>query len=152
MPEGFPKPEGVTDEEAARIDGFCEGLYGPVVAAYTPNEVTAGEHPQFVKDAWVGVRMPIRQRHLEYVARGNAWVEVMEAYNALVASGAGEDVLRYWINYLGDDQPELFGFNTEEGEIEYLEPHSIPRNPPKLPSSVLSQVPMHSRREDDIPF
>lgn len=115
----FPKPPEVTEQQLAELDAWHESLFGPIVAAYRPEDVTNGAHPEEIKRAWQGTVMPVRAANLNE-GSGQVQIATGEAFNALVANGASEDVLRYWISVLPEDPQATLGFLIADGSLDRL--------------------------------
>jgi hypothetical protein len=109
------------------IEELAERMYGPVIAWFTVGEegIKTGAQPPGIEAAWAGIELPVRER-LEpsydgiYVA-----IDAAEAYNALVAAGARDTILQYWIDVMdtprGRKLGNLFHFPKSDGELDYFE-------------------------------
>lgn len=124
MHQGFPKPKGVTEQEAEQLGQLSEQIHGPIVGAFVIEEVTHGNHPAEVKEAWRGVRVPVRKYANGGMKYGSPYINVDcgEAYNALVASGAPDSVLQHWIGILPEDPTAVLSFRSEDGKYEHFYP------------------------------
>jgi hypothetical protein len=121
MPEGFPTPAGLSQEEITRSDEWCEDLWGPVVAAFTPGAVTSGGHPEEVVRAWTGIRLPVRELLLERMQdHKKVEIDAGEGFNALVAADTDTSVLQYWIDVLPGYPTDTFAFDPSEGDLELI--------------------------------
>jgi hypothetical protein len=99
-----------------------ETFHGPVVGIFKVAEsVSNGNHPPEVREAWKGVGLPVRARHMY---DGGEVVRVLctDGYNALVESGASNAVLQYWIDTLEGrvDENATFSFKANDGNYTAL--------------------------------
>jgi hypothetical protein len=122
MPEGFPKPPGITGEEQFKLDTVYEEIHGPVIGAFVIERVSNGDHPEEVKEAWSGTRLPVRKYPnlgMKYGAE-HIYVDAGEAYNALIINEAPDSVLRYWMDTLPSSPEALLGFLMADGTYEHF--------------------------------
>ncbi len=107
--------------------------YGPVLALFTLKQVPQGGAPDFIKEQWLGVALPIREQSLAQLAIGAVQyfdflsfnqmqnddpvsVVGIEAVHALEEAEKFE-AADFWLPY----QAGLFIFRGYEGELVALE-------------------------------
>ena len=113
-----PGPEEHWSEERKAVADILTGMNGLISATFTLSQpASTGDHPENIAGAWVGVPLPIRLYYDRPEFDGNVRILCVDAYNALVESGADETVLQYWINKLdGRAGPSaLFVFPASDG-------------------------------------
>lgn len=104
-------------------------VYGPVQAEFTLTQIPAGHAPVEIKEAWIGLPLPVREHNLGTLALGTisfhdhlSRTEVtndepvpitgIEAVDTLQQSNKLE-AARFWMPYAAG----LFTFRTHEGEL-----------------------------------
>ena len=107
--------------------------YGPVLARFTLKQVPQGGAPDFIKEQWLGVTLPIREQSLAQLAIGAVRyfdflsfnqmqnddplsVAGIEAVHALEEAEKFE-AAAFWLPY----QAGLFTFRGYEGELVALD-------------------------------
>jgi hypothetical protein len=99
-----------------------ETYHGPVVGYFTITETAQnGPHPKKVREAWKGVQLPVRTRHM-YDGEETINILCTDGYNALVEAGKDEGILQYWIDLLDGrtGENDTFAFNTSDGAYHPL--------------------------------
>ena len=120
-------------ELSPEITRVLDEVYGPVLAKFTLSRIPQGGAPDFIKEQWIGVPLPVREQSLAQLAMGAVQyfdylsfntrqnsdpVEVagVEAVHALEEAERFE-AADFWLPY----QAGLFAFRGYEGELESLE-------------------------------
>ena len=111
----------------SRMEGeaVLSQYYGQVVGWFTVMEATStGEHPDFAKEAWKGVPLPVRD---DFYDPGSDSVQVLaiDAFNGLADNRVNEEVLQYWADtfaalgerFLANDLPTTL-FDRGDGTLE----------------------------------
>lgn len=118
MPHEFSRKR---EEQAARDKArdFLEVSFGKTIGHFTL-AITAsnGEHPEAVRNAWVGIPLAVRERFQPFPDSTGVDVLCIDGFNALVEAGVTEDVLQYWVDMLGGraELDATFTFRVSDGQ------------------------------------
>lgn len=116
--ERSPRINESEDAQTPERDSAYTDLFGPIVGTFTPTSVTGGSDPQYIRRAWEGVALPIRQRTVEIVLSGSVvLVSANEALDVLSAVGTPQPVLKYWQECSISDELATIAFSLKEGEL-----------------------------------
>jgi hypothetical protein len=124
-----------TDEDIQRNNELIAGELGQIVASFTIQKVPQGGAPDDVKEAWLGVSLPIRSENIpdgKLPNRQVAFDEITEQYNeinspvkiygldaVMALDQAGKvEAAEYWLN-TGFVLATLV-FRANEGELNPL--------------------------------
>lgn len=120
---------GLSPEIRAALDN----VYGPVLAEFTLDQAPQGGAPIEIREQWIGITLPVRERNLARLAFGSikyfdyltfnttqnddpVSIAGIEAVDALVVAERFE-AADFWLPY----QAGLFTFRGHEGELKSLE-------------------------------
>lgn len=112
---------------------ILEDAYGPILAQFTLNRVPQGGAPEYIREQWIGVPLPVREQSLAQLAFGSIqyfdYLSFNQKQNDDPVSIAGIEAVHaleeaekfeasdFWVPYMGG----LFTFRGYEGELESLE-------------------------------
>jgi len=120
-------------ELAPEIKQALDSAYGPILAQFTLQQAPQGGAPEYIKDQWIGVALPVREQSLAQLALGATQyfdyfsfnqkkneepvsIVGIEAVNALEDAEKFE-AAEFWMPYMAG----LFTFRGYEGELESLD-------------------------------
>lgn len=120
-------------ELSPEIKAALDDTYGPVLAEFTLNQTPQGGAPVEIREQWIGIPLPVRERNLARLALGSiecfdfltfstkqndnpVSIAGIEAVDALVVAERFE-AANFWLTY----QAGLFTFRVYEGELKSLE-------------------------------
>jgi hypothetical protein len=112
------------------ILSVIEDAYGPVAADFRVRQTPQGDAPDYIRDQWVDMTLPVRRRHLGAAAicytdrlsgedkevGSPVIVTGIEAVQALHEAGR-VDAATFWAMF----EPEILVFRAHEGELRPLE-------------------------------
>lgn len=99
--------------------------YGRVVAWFTVREATTtGEHPDYAKQAWAGIPLPVREGY-HYPDEDMVDILVLDAFNGLADNKVPLEAIQYWADtfsalgdsFFADDLP-VASFLATDGVLE----------------------------------
>lgn len=114
------------------ITRALDEVYGPIQAEFTLTQIPAGAAPDYIKEQWIGVPLPVRELNLGMLALGTISfhdylsetettnsepipIVGIEAVDALQQADQLEAV-RFWAPYAAG----LFTFRAYEGDLASL--------------------------------
>ncbi len=114
-----------------RIRSYLDTEYGPVQATFNIDKIPEVGAPDAIKEQWLGIPLPVRERNLGELALGATKyhdlltasekqndepvpIVGLEAVDALVTADR-LDAVRFWLPH----QMGLFTFRASEGQLEF---------------------------------
>lgn len=116
-----------TQQQLDESQRIFEEQFGVVVGHFTLSRAASnGDHPAEVREAWVGLPLPIREMHDPNIETrlsnpDLARVYAFDAFQALVDNDVPEAIRQYWIDYMPRDVPGWVTFDFETSDGEYRE-------------------------------
>ncbi len=114
------------------ITRALDEVYGPIQAEFTLTQTPAGAAPDYIKEQWIGIPLPVREHNLGLLALGTIsfhdYLSQTEAINDEPVPIAGIeavnalqeakmlDAARFWTPYAAG----LFTFRAYEGDLAPL--------------------------------
>ena len=116
----------LTEQALANI----ERIYGPIRANFSITQTPQSAAPEYVREQWVGITLPVREKNLGELA--TRYLDLLSgeykdndepvSIVGLEAVSALEDSARYGAaNYWQDYRGGLFRFRAHEGTFTLLE-------------------------------
>jgi len=135
--------EQIEKDDSESIDEKLDSVVGSLTKKEPPSY---GNHPESVKQVWVGVRLPIRadgvpvficagsgqsselvDRYFaspdEIKERGEILVDIDDALNALANNGASMEVLGYWKTFIQKNSWTRFVFDVSPSDELEIDPN-----------------------------
>ena len=109
--ESAPKKFNLFEEAEERV-------HGSIVGTFTLNRPASRnlERPQEVREAWVGIPLPIREKLASSIA-DDVHVSFLDAFNALIGNSASKFVLEYWIEQYPSPH-DILTFLPDDGVVD----------------------------------